>query len=134
MRWVFAVIAVTLLLDCHQKQPRYSDTQMTKLHAADPGMKDECLKIIQRGGSEALTKPQEECYKFDPPRRWKGIWYGAFETSEFCPQSTRNCPHEKPGMIWLEVGPSVHARLPHGNGKTLASRSEVDFVGRKTSY
>ena len=133
MRGSFLITISLLLLGCHHRQPRFSDEQMAEFRAADPGMKDECLEIIRWGGPEALTKPQEECYKFDPPRRWKGLWFGEFETSRFCPEPARQCPDNRPGeYIWLEVGPAAH--VPPSGEKMMGGMWQVDFVGRKSTF
>jgi hypothetical protein len=121
------------MMSMRKIEPRFSDEQIAVQHAADPGMRDDCLSIIKWGGPEALTKPQEECYKFDSPRRWKGLWLGAFETSSFCPEPARSC--DTPGeRIWLEVGPSAHLPYRRWNGDTSPVLYQVDFVGRKTAY
>lgn len=110
-----------------------SDAQMQQLRADEPGMTDECLEKIRWGGVEALTAPVEKCYKFDPPRRWKGLWFGEFETSRFCPEPARECSSGTPGeWIWAEAGPGVV--VPHYNGESSAIMFDVDFIGRKPSY
>jgi hypothetical protein len=125
----------SLLAGCHHRKLRFSEAEMRQIRAETPGMKDECLEIIRWGGVEALTKPQEECYKFDPPRRWKGLALGAFETSLFCPEPAQACPETKTKeKIWLQVGPNVRVPASARDDKLAAGMFAVDFVGRKTSY
>jgi hypothetical protein len=133
VRLFFLVAVAALLVGCHHRKPRFSDAEMRKIRAEVPGVKDECLEIIRWGGVEALSRSEEECYKFDPPRRWTGLWLGGFETSRFCPEPTRECPDDAPGeMIWLEVGPTAH--VPAWDRKTAAGMWRVDFIGRKSSF
>ena len=115
-----------------QREPRVSEAEIRQLHADAPGMTDECLNKIRWGGLEALTGV-EECYKFDPPRRWRGIYFGAFEQSRFCPAPAIECSYDTPGeTIWLKPGPSM--TIPRYNGEATSVLFEIDFVGRKTSY
>jgi hypothetical protein len=133
MKLLIVCVGIGVLIGCHPKQPRMSDAQMQKIRAAEPGMTDECLDKIRWGGIEALTGRPEDCFKFDPPRRWKGLWYAAFEESRFCPEPARQCSSAKPGE-WIspEAGPGVV--VPHYNGESSAVMFAVDFIGRKTSY
>jgi hypothetical protein len=136
MRLGLFILAAMLLVACKQeppRKPRFTGAQMQKLRAAEPGLKDECLEKIRWGGVEALTGDVEDCYKFDPPRHWKGLWFSGFEASRFCPEPARHCLYDTPGeRIWLEASPSV--RIPAYNGEAEGVLFQVNFIGRKTSY
>lgn len=96
-------------------------------------MTEACLKTLQYGGVEALPASDQNCYKFDPPRRWQGLWYGAFEMSRFCPEPANDCLDDHTNeKIWLEASPSAHVSFPKDD-KTTAGLWQVDFVGRKSS-
>lgn len=108
---------------------------MEKLRVGDPGMTEECLNKIRWGGIEAATGKIEDCYKFDPPRRWKGLFFTGFEVSRFCPEPARECSDDTPGEhIWLAQGPSI--QIPRRNGESGPEPElfRVDFIGRKTTY
>jgi hypothetical protein len=135
VRFFFLVAVAALLVGCHHRKPRFSDAQMKQIRAESPGMKEECLEILRWGGVEALTRPAEECYKFDPPRRWKGRWFSGFETSIFCPDSARHCPPDNHrDMIWLEVGPTAQIPVSARDNRYAAGMFEVDLIGRKSSF
>lgn len=133
MRLLAIASMCALVVGCNQRQPRLTDAQVKELKAAEPGFKDECVEKMRWGGPEALTGEQEDCYKLDPPQRWKGLVYGAFETARFCPQPARECSDDTPGeTIWLGIGPSVE--LPPSDGDIRPAVYAVDFIGRKTSF
>lgn len=70
---------------------------------------------------------REECRRMTEPKRYRGTWYVAFETSVFTPRGMRNCIEAK--------APSTCARLA-GAGLPWPSRwacpraYEVEFIGR----
>ena len=79
--------------------------------------------------------PTDECFKMQPPRRWRGIWVlGPGEEDErFCPNSVTVCPWKRLPRYDLEWNrrvftgrPQVHAEW----GKSYV----VDFTGRRTTY
>ena len=90
--------------------------------------------------------PTDQCYKMDPPRRFRGIWIDAFEGQAFIPEGTtppiwpRTDP-KSPGWrqqferaqaatIWLDVD-RVHLGHDFNRG---GRKLRIDFVGRKTTY
>jgi len=67
--------------------------------------------------------PFDQCFRMDPPRRWRGVWRNEFEGSRFCPAPAIKCSFYSPGdRVWLDV--SKHP------DQTLYA---VDFVGRRTA-
>jgi hypothetical protein len=133
MRLLLVCIGAALLVGCHHRQPKMSDAQMAELRADEPGMKEECLDKIRWGGIEAIPSGLEECYKLDPPQRWRGIWYAAFEVSRFCPESERQCSLAGPGE-WIDLEEGHGVVLPRYDGEPSPIAFDIDFIGRKTSY
>jgi len=69
------------------------------------------------------STPLDECVKFDPSRKWQGVWRNEFEGSRFCPAPARKCSFSSPGdRIWLDVRKSPDQTL-----------YAVDFIGRRTA-
>lgn len=135
MRSVIVCVTAALLVGCHYRQPKISDVEMQRLRAAEPGMTEKCLNEIRWGGTEALTGEPEDCYKFDPPRRWKGLFLADFETSRFCPAPARACSEDgSDDHIWLEAGSLVDRPLLPWKGNGSPGLYEIDFVGQKTTY
>ena len=79
----------------------------------------------------------EECYRFGPPVRMRGIWLDEFEGSEFLPNATE-APADWPAggghsrdAIWLDfTRPEPLLTDPHGERRALA----IEFVGRRAAY
>ena len=134
MKFSMAIGAAALVLaGCHKQIPKVSEQTIQAIHASEPGMTDKCLSIIRWGGVEALRGEPENCYKFDAPRRWRGLYFGAFEASRFCPEPARECSDAGPGeRIWLEASPS--AGVPDWKPTGSAALFAVDFIGHKSSY
>ena len=125
--------AAVVLAACHRREPKVSEKTIQSIHASEPGMTDECLNTIRWGGVQALHGQPEDCYKFDAPRRWKGLYFGEFEVSRFCPAPARQCSDTSPGEhIWLSASSS--AGVPAWNGKEASGLFAMEFIGHKTSY
>jgi hypothetical protein len=127
------VIVSSLLFSCHQRKPVVSDAQIQAIHRLYPGMKGSCLDKLKWGGTGAMPERADECFTFESPRRWKGVWINAFEGSQFClPPVRRTCQQEGSGsydnVVSLEFShsPSVQDHLVPG-GVYL-----VDFIGRRS--
>ena len=79
----------------------------------------------------------EECFRFDPPERMRGIWLYEFEGSEFLPDATE-APADWPvgagysrNAVWLEFsGPEPLLADWHGERRAY----EIEFVGRRASF
>lgn len=83
-----------------------------------------CLHRVQTEYGEVYEGiPLDQCYKMDPPRRWKGVWRNEFEGSRFCPAPAKKCSGSSRGdYIWLDMRKSPDQTL-----------YTVDFIGRRTS-
>jgi len=134
MRFLFAIaVTAVVLAGCHRRMPKVSEKTIEAIHAFEPGMTEQCLDKIRWGGFESLTGEEEDCYKFDAPRRWKGLYFGEFEGSRFCPAPARQCSDSSPGEhIWLKASPS--AGVPAWNGRESSGLFAMEFIGKKTSY
>lgn len=73
-----------------------------------------------------LTDRLDECYKMDPPKRWKGLWRNDFEGSRFCATPAKSCDGStsRPYTWFDYYDPKL---LPFGG------LYRVDFIGRRTS-
>lgn len=103
-----------------------------------------CLYHVEADVVSSL--PLDQCYKMDPPRRFRGIWIDEFEGQQFIPEGTT--PPEWPrgdpkspgwrkqadlaiaGSIWLDVSRTDVRRQRQRRG----GRVFVEFIGRKTMY
>ncbi|MEJ7777014.1 MAG: hypothetical protein WKF52_06495 [Sphingomicrobium sp.] len=75
----------------------------------------------------------EQCYRFNPPERMRGIWLDEDEDSEFLPNATR-APAEwrySPNAIWLDFT-RHEPLLNRGNGEPQAFA--LEFIGRRATY
>ena len=119
-----------MLAGCNPQKPRLTDAQVAAVRASDPGMTDACLEKMRWGGVEAMPERVDQCYKFDKPRRWKGLWRKQFEGSIFCPAGSP-CPDDQSAVeneIWLEFA-SEHS-VP--NEVKSGGVYEVEFIGRRS--
>lgn len=75
----------------------------------------------------------EECYRFDPPVRMRGIWLDEFEGSEFLPGATEAPAewHYSHEAIWLGFA-RPEPLLARENGEPRAFA--VEFIGRRATY
>jgi hypothetical protein len=90
--------------------------------------------------------PTDQCYKMDPPRRFRGIWIDEFEGQAFIPEGATppewpRGERQSPGWqqqfdraqaasIWLDVDRvNLGHEFNRGSRKLL-----IDFIGRKTTY
>jgi hypothetical protein len=85
-------------------------------------------KAKDKYGEYYASIPIDECVKFDPPQRWRGLWRDEFEGSRFCPSPAKTCGQSdlRP-IVWLA---GFATRNAHPDGALYA----VDFIGRRTSY
>jgi len=69
------------------------------------------------------------CIRFDPPRRFKGVWQNEFEGSYFVEGAKRASQlDEAKELTWLDVADNMRRELAYRD-----SIVEIEFVGRKTS-
>lgn len=78
--------------------------------------------------------PLDECYKMDPPRRWKGLWRNDFEGSRFCEAPALECSYETAGdKTWLQYSFGLTDKRPSELKVPYGGLYEVDLVGRRTA-
>lgn len=76
----------------------------------------------------------EECFRFNPPERMRGIWLDEFEGSEFLPNATASpavWPYS-PDAIWLDFTrpePLISDRQPDRQ-----QAYAIEFIGRRATY
>jgi hypothetical protein len=92
------------------------------------------------------SKPTDQCYKMEAPRRYRGIWVDEFEGQAFIPEGTEapEWPQGDPkspewrkeadraiaATIWLDV-----ERVNLGHERQRGGRKMfIEFIGRKTMY
>ncbi|MDZ3833739.1 MAG: hypothetical protein U0S50_18285 [Sphingopyxis sp.] len=91
------------------------------------------------------SKPTDQCYKMEAPRRYRGVWVDEFEGQAFIPEGAEApvWPRSNPrspawrkeadraiaATIWLHV---ERAHLDHEGQRSR--RKFIEFVGRKTRY
>jgi hypothetical protein len=90
----------------------------------------------RREGDTVTSVPVEECYRFLPPERMRGVWRDAFEGSEFFPGASRPPAEGAVSGIWLDAEsreplPPRLRRSPQSSGTRYLA---IDFIGRRTRY
>lgn len=92
------------------------------------GLVSPCMKNEKTPAGETYGEvPVDECFRMDPPRRWKGLWRDEFEGSRFCPAPATRCDFNMPGdLIWLNPE-RVSRKEPDGG------LYAVEFIGRRTA-
>lgn len=89
-------------------------------------------KVVHDGQTIYEQIDVDQCYKFEAPKRFRGLWYNEFEGSIFCAAPARSCDsetgREMGNRTWLT--PTQHLNLDEDgpNGDVY----EVDFVGRQS--
>ena len=142
MRNLAAILSLLLLAGCHRldlgKLPppeayvRFEDRIAGQMLRWGVPWRLPCSRTEKVAGPVAAISflPDEQCYKMDPPRRWRGLWRNDFEGSQFCPAPATECSHEiSEDAIWLDFTVSLPAPLKEPGGLYA-----VDFVGRAPSY
>ena len=133
MRGATLLILCALLTGCdrseEQRVPRFSDAEMRQFRASFPGMTEACLHKLQWEGIAALSDKSDECFSFEQPRRWKGLWRKDFEGSRFCPEPARECSHDTAGEeTWLEFS----FDYPAAGEPPFGGLYAVEFIGRRS--
>ncbi len=83
-------------------------------------------------GEVLVFKGNEECFRFDPPERMRGVWLDEFEGSEFLPNATE-APAERQysrDMIWLDFTRPEPLLADRSGDRALA----IEFVGRRATF
>ena len=83
----------------------------------------------------------EDCYRFDAPRRMRGIWLVAHETSELLPEATRSpavWDITDENQTYLEIGDwGIVETLPPpvgGTGPGAPNAYLIEFIGRRALH
>ena len=103
-----------------------------------------CTYHIEEGVLGSL--PVDQCFKMEPPRRYRGVWIDEFESQRFIPEGTpapewpdgdlkssewrKQAGRAIAATIWLDV---ERAKLGH-KWQQGGRRVFLEFVGRKTLY
>ena len=91
------------------------------------------VKRTSGDGAYHASIPTDQCFKMDPPKRWRGLWFTEFEGSRFCPAPANECALETPGdKIWLEFRPGIEIAAFKANGHPGRALYAVDLIGRRT--
>lgn len=83
-------------------------------------------------------RPPEDCYRYDPPRLFDGLWHNAFEGSSFH-EGSNNGPsfadmrHERE-TVWLSVPDPLRKQWNFEEKRPFYSEWRISFIGRKTSF
>ncbi|MBS0255216.1 MAG: hypothetical protein JSS36_08420 [Proteobacteria bacterium] len=106
-----------------------------------------CVQTVVELSITTLRQlPTDECYRMQPPRRYRGVWLDVFEGQAFVPSGSKaprwptndpRSPHwrerlerARAASIWLDVS---RVGLKHdfrdGGRKVL-----IEFIGRQTEY
>jgi hypothetical protein len=124
---------MALLVGCKQQPARHqkiSDAELRQMRVEMPGITDDCLEKIKWGGIQAAPAQADQCFKFEKPRRWKGIWINQFERQRFCPNPPeRSCPKNSTtnqNYVWLEF--ASEPSIKPGSGGVY----ELEFIGRRS--
>ena len=129
MRFALALATVAVLAGCsNDGQPASSYRSWKDRVAVATGLSGftwPCMiKTHQTEYVAAYEQlPLDQCYRMQPPKRWKGLWRNQFEYSRFCPAPATECSGKSPGdRIWLDAGI-----------KPLHGLYSVEFIGRRTA-
>ena len=75
-------------------------------------------------------KYEAECRRMTEPKRYRGRWYVAFETSYFTPAGMQSCIETKGLTDCAEL---VGSALPWPGRWDCAREYEVEFIGRRNA-
>jgi hypothetical protein len=103
------ILIVNAMLGCNSRSApaaayrNWRDRLAVATGLRDLGLVWPCTHHVRdRPGDISVSTPDNECFKFDPPKRWKGLWLSEFEGSRFCPEPAAQCREDRRGdYIWL---------------------------------
>lgn len=75
--------------------------------------------------------PDDQCYRFQSPRRYKGLWRDQAEGSRFCPAPAKECLLDSPGT---KIRMQADKPIPQLKERGPALLYQVDFIGRLTAH
>ena len=141
-RFVGCLITVAMLSGCGDRGAPsaayrdWGDRMAVATGLRDLGLVRPCSHHVrnQYGDYDAST-PDEECYRFDAPKRWKGLWLAEFEGSIFCPEPAKTCTDGDGGpYVWLGFGKQFKPPPGLSNNQPGAVLYAVDLIGRRSSF
>ena len=92
------------------------------------------VKHTSQYGEYRASIATDQCFKMDPPKRWRGLYFAEFEGSRFCPAPARECTLESPGEgIWLEFAPGIKVPGLKSNQHPGRVWYVIDLIGRRTA-
>jgi hypothetical protein len=94
------------------------------------------VTYVEQGYPTQQSIPPVRCYRFDPPRRMRGVWVNVMEGSEFFPDVTRAPPITDPfekDRTWLETPRELWDRLA-SEPKSYPPTYAIEFIGRNATY
>jgi hypothetical protein len=104
-------------------------TGLAAIHAIWPCMRKE--KVV---GSVATygSLPDDECYRLEPPRRWRGLLRRTEDGEQFCPEAAEECSYESSSdRTWFYW---KTADVLRASGRLPSSGLYyVDVIGRRTA-
>ena len=107
-------------------RPKFSDAEMQKIAAENPGMKAACLEKLKKSGSLGIFNDLA-CFEMMPARRWKGLLHWSLSGTNFCPAPAADCPsNANRGDIWL------HGSIAPEGQELAWGVYQVEFIGRRT--
>ena len=86
-----------------------------------------CIPTI---GIGIEPKHRVECERITPPRRYRGTWFVAFETSYFTPIGKRSCIETKGLTTCAELRGTA---LPWPSRWACPRKFEIEFIGRRNN-
>ena len=155
MRWIAPLVLSVATLGCHQPPAeqghRITDpkrlARLKELPLPEAFARPQDQEAVRRlrAGFEAPMPcgdlkgswSADQCFRFEKPRRWTGLWRNEFEGLTFCPAPARECPGEtllsdphRPiyGNMELRSEPRGWRDTPPGG------LYAVEFIGRRSEY
>lgn len=97
-----------------------------------------CSHVTASDGSEVISSlDSEDCYRFDPPRRMRGVWLVGNETSELLPNATRSpavWDIMDENQTFLEAEWEEREALPPPVEGVGPAAYAIEFIGRPALY
>lgn len=139
-----ALLFTVLLVAC--QRPPYADTRpppSAYRHFKDQfaawmissgvPWRNPCTKTKKVSGAVATVTsvPDDQCYKMEPPKRLRGIWFFDDGGDWLCAATAKSCSYESaPYVADFEV------KMPDAFWRKLCPGDlyEIDFIGRQTNY
>jgi hypothetical protein len=98
-----------------------------------------CVVVTDSDGSEVISSlDSEDCFRFNSPRRMRGVWLVENETSQLLPNATRSpaiwdIMDENQTFLEVEGWDEIEALPPPAEG-VGPSAYAIEFIGRPARY